>query len=407
MAKTKTGLRVYRRVCRISMSKLALVSTIRVIVGILCAFLAIILTVEVKTTRTYTTNFAWTNTNTNTGGGGVECTTANATASHAESNTPFPVNLETDDEENISYQRSLARPRPRNLHLVFLGDSVTRYQYLSLAYFLRWGRWFDPRQTQNHLVDAHSFQHPYHPDQDWNEFFYQSNRLLWPLESCDCQRSAMHQALERRYFYDADRNNTLTYINLNGKLTHNPDGGFAGRLNASDVFGNFQDHVGLPAGLLARNHPNASATSTASYAWEYPTWGKVVSEHVAALEPRPEYAVLNAGLHAHNFGNASVQAELQQALQGAHIKSLWKTTSFRKSQLPNPVARTTDTDMCRVLGECFNVSWTSRLQPDLYFDDLHYREPVYRILNEDLLIQLQKLPANYQPLDRAQILLQS
>jgi hypothetical protein len=81
-----------------------------------------------------------------------------------------------------------------------------RYQYLSLAYFLRWGRWFD-RYYQNHLVDAHSFRHPYHPDQDWNEFFLQSNHLLYPAESCDCQRSSSSQqdhkhvwAIERRYF---------------------------------------------------------------------------------------------------------------------------------------------------------------------------------------------------------------
>jgi hypothetical protein len=83
------------------------------------------------------------------------------------------------EDAGIAHTMSLTRPRPRNLRLAFLGDSVTRYQYLSLAYFLRWGRWFDPDTIKNHLVDAHSFRHPYHPDQDWNEFFLQSNRLLY------------------------------------------------------------------------------------------------------------------------------------------------------------------------------------------------------------------------------------
>lgn len=32
-------------------------------------------------------------------------------------------------------------PRPRNLRIAFIGDSLTRYMYLSLVYFLRWGRW--------------------------------------------------------------------------------------------------------------------------------------------------------------------------------------------------------------------------------------------------------------------------
>ena len=90
----------------------------------------------------------------------------------------------------------------RNLRLVFLGDSVTRYQYLSLAYFVRHKRWFDPNVTVNNLVNAHSFHHPLHPDEDWNEFFLQSNRLLHPLEICDCLRSRDgNTVLERRYFY--------------------------------------------------------------------------------------------------------------------------------------------------------------------------------------------------------------
>jgi hypothetical protein len=45
--------------------------------------------------------------------------------------------------------RNLSIAPPRDLWIAFIGDSVTRYQYLSFVYFLRWGRWFDPEETPN------------------------------------------------------------------------------------------------------------------------------------------------------------------------------------------------------------------------------------------------------------------
>lgn len=65
--------------------------------------------------------------------------------------------------------------RPTGLRLVMIGDSITRYQYLSLAYFLRHGRWFDPNKTQAHLVNEKSFL-------GWDNFYQATTNLLSPLE---------------------------------------------------------------------------------------------------------------------------------------------------------------------------------------------------------------------------------
>jgi hypothetical protein len=429
-----------------------MITAFRLILVFLCAFLAVILTLEVKTTRAFhARDFL-----------AVERSGELQYDDDDANNAPVPNCQPTTDkwvsnradklfdameDAGIAHTMSLTRPRPRNLRLAFLGDSVTRYQYLSLAYFLRWGRWFDPNTIKNHLVDAHSFRHPYHPDQDWNEFFLQSNRLLYPSESCDCQRSSSSSsqqehghawAVERRYFYDPIRNNTLTYINLSGNKTHNPNpsGGYAGRLHAPDIFTNFQAYVGLPSGLLNNNNNKSSSSSSitaSNRSWDYPTWGQVILHHVAALVPKPEIAILNAGLHAHNFGDPSVRQELVSALNASNVLGIWKTTTPQKSQLASStttvtgrsnqsslplsllspatashnagfVPRPTDRQMCQELSGCLDLSWTVHLRPDLYFDDLHFREPVYRILNEDLLQQLNKLPAGYQMLDRATVL---
>jgi hypothetical protein len=429
-----------------------MITVFRLILVLLCTFLGVILTLEVKTTRTFDArDFLAIE---KSGELQFDDDDVNAPAPNCQPTTGIWVSNRTGElsdpveDAGIAHTMLLTRPRPRNLRLAFLGDSVTRYQYLSLAYFLRWGRWFDPDTIKNHLVDAHSFRHPYHPDQDWNEFFLQSNRLLYPAESCDCQRSSSSQqehehawAIERRYFYDPIHNNTLTYINLSGNETHNPNpsGGFSGRLNAPDIFTNFQAFAGLPSGLLNNNDNKLLSSSlpiTASNrSWDYSTWGQVIRHHVAALVPKPEIAILNAGLHAHNFGDPFVRQELVSALNASNIIGIWKTTTPQKSQLvastttttvtgssnqsslplsllspatashnADAVPRMTDRQMCQEISGCLNLSWTVHLRPDLYFDDLHFREPVYRIMNEDLLQQLNKLPAGYQMLDRSTVL---
>lgn len=158
------------------------------------------------------------------------------------------VNNRVKDDDGHTWVNSRL---PHDLRLVFVGDSVTRYQYLSLAYYLRYGRWWDgPRDGPNNLMNAHSFRHPAHPNDDWNEFFLQSNRLLYPFEACDCRRSpnSSDTVLERRYFHDTERNNTLVYINLNGNETHG-SWGYYGRFNADTIFPNFHQWVHVPVGF--------------------------------------------------------------------------------------------------------------------------------------------------------------
>lgn len=385
-----------------------------------------------------------------------------------------PAYGDEEEEAALAGGSALEPPRllPQNLRLVFLGDSVTRYQYLSLAYFLRHGRWFDPKSTvvYNNLMNAHSFHHPFHPDDDWNEFFLQSNRMLHPLEVCDCWRSSRREEIlvERRYFYDAANNNMLVYINMNGgggssgeqdqnavaissrtvASFSSPSSrrGFYGRLNAPDIFGpNFSSLVGLPFGM-SRDASNVG-NSVQSIQWEYFTWADVIRHHIGSLdlayntftESRgfQPYLILNAGLHPHNFDNPSVVLDVVEAADDIDVHAIWKTTtysrdyvlSYQSNNLPTksslieydddraasldelddtrlPTIRTADTAMCEALGCCFNLTWTAWLRADLYADGLHFLEPVYRIWNEDLLEQLGRLPKHHEKLDRSKVLIQ-
>jgi hypothetical protein len=96
--------------------------------------------------------------------------------------------LSDPEDAGIAHTMSLTRPRPAICDSPFweipssLSIPFTRL-LSTMGAMVR-----SILSKKNHLVDAHSFRHPYHPDQDWNEF---CNRIVsCPAESCDCQRSS-------------------------------------------------------------------------------------------------------------------------------------------------------------------------------------------------------------------------
>lgn len=334
------------------------------------------------------------------------------------------------------YEVVVKDDRPRDLQIVFIGDSLMRYQYLSLAYFLRYGRWLEPATSEapDHLVNAHSFHHPLHPHQDWNEFFLRSNRLLYPMEACDCLRSVNVSALEmeRRYFYDPERNNRLAYINLFGHETHGSWG----------VYGRFPIPKGgiftpdfvkrwvrpAPVGFykgLSKDEQDRLTVDTLKQshdlAWEYGSWGDVIRYHVgklgfSSLANSTPVVLLNAGLHDNLFlRNATLRRDVRSALKEVGMKGVWKTTTFSKQDVESPNVDSpylqdrieTDKAMCKSLHQsCFNISWTRQISPSLFLDNFHVLEPVYRILNEELLVQFvpHALQADYNGVDRRAVL---
>jgi hypothetical protein len=154
-----------------------------------------------------------------------------------------------------------------------------------------------------------------------------------------------------------------------------------------------------------------------AFRWEYATWAEVLQHHIGALGLGPSTTViLNAGLHRHHFGSGQKGTDdaanrVVDALQAIHMKGIWKTTTYKASELYAgkeklfyPRIRASDMHMCEALGQCLNLSWTAYVKPDLYIDMYHFHEPVYRIINEDLLRQLGLLPSDYRLMNRSVVL---
>lgn len=92
-------------------------------------------------------------------------------------------------------------------HVVFMGNSLVRYTYLSLVYALKY-RAFNTRKIQPNIVQEKTWR-------DWSTFYAKTNALLAP-EFCDCFRvpKDMHNVntTENRFYYDTQGQFNVSYF---------------------------------------------------------------------------------------------------------------------------------------------------------------------------------------------------
>ncbi len=81
--------------------------------------------------------------------------------------------------------------------VVLIGDSLTRYQYLNLMFFLVHGSWESASALPNENQNKFS---------SWNSFFKTTNERMGGHEICDCFRKSnrdfINSSVEHRYFDD-------------------------------------------------------------------------------------------------------------------------------------------------------------------------------------------------------------
>ena len=94
----------------------------------------------------------------------------------------------------------------RGRHIVFIGDSLTRYQYLNLAQRLTYSNWTAFHGSAPLSESERTWS-------SWPLFMEQTNLRLRGLEICDCFREHGHPWIaENRYYFNPALNVRLTYI---------------------------------------------------------------------------------------------------------------------------------------------------------------------------------------------------
>jgi hypothetical protein len=108
----------------------------------------------------------------------------------------------------VSTRGNSSLPHISGLRVAFVGDSLTRYMYLSLAAYLRRGRWVGEKDVPN-ILEGKQFP-------AWNPFYNYTNNYLQPYEQCDCFRlqgkAHFEMAIENRYFADPVGDNALYFF---------------------------------------------------------------------------------------------------------------------------------------------------------------------------------------------------
>ena len=258
-------------------------------------------------------------------------------------------------------------PIPRNLNVLLMGDSLTRYQYLDLAYFLSHnGTWNNASATPNMVVEGGHVS--------WNGFYNFTNTAMQPYEQCDCFRQQsgfdINAIFENRYFYDAKNNNSVTYLQKFG--THP----FHTSWNAS--------HVHEVHGPMVQDASQLKPVFQAA-------WLDTIQQFVCNLTPKPSVFVFNSGLWAHNdFLNVTLQGEIIQALKGCDILSIYKTTTKKRNESDRNFTEY-ESQLCNQTDLCLDLTWTGLVPPSLYWDGPHFLPQVYPLLNLNLLSLLSSM----------------
>lgn len=277
---------------------------------------------------------------------------------YTNTNHTYPDHQSFEDLQNCS---NLDIPVPRNLNILLSGDSLTRYQYLDLAYFLAHGKWVNASETPN-MVFEKNFD-------SWAEFYNFTNTNLQPYEECDCYRAEGRinekTVTENRYFLDIERNNSLIYLQKFG------DWEYKFSWDPSDVHNPHGEFV-KDASQLNFKHKGDSV--------------KMIQDYVCKLDnPKPSIFIFNQGLWKNNdLTNETIQDEIISSLNECGIKSMFKSTTKKKGEYDH-WWKEYEHQLCNKTDYCLDLSWTAAVPKELYWDAGHYRPPVYSYMNLHLL----------------------
>ena len=122
-------------------------------------------------------------------------------------------------------------------HIVFMGDSLTRYQWVALAQSFARGYELNAEEFPSSVIER-EWRH-------WTQFYNGSTQRLEPHTRCDCHRSYAKpvgsKTIENRYFWTADGKLNLTYIAV---------------LDPSNLIGSWAPYAPLDRDALRRGvHP--------------------------------------------------------------------------------------------------------------------------------------------------------
>lgn len=266
--------------------------------------------------------------------------------------------------------------------LAFIGDSLSRYQYLNLVYFLEHGKWQVESDHPNEEERAY---------ESWFEFYRITNSRLGGHELCDCHRDNVRETLENRYYED----NTVkvSYLQLFGHntpiLLHDPE----------LLRGSTCSETDCVQPLCQPGLCDTSITPIMNLGFILDN-GAI--HNLMARCQNYSHVLVNTGLwwikDGVNEFSTSHSLLLLNEMTQFHtefptVQVHWKTTTA--SKLQNPTDPNPDLEFAQALTQSsgfksYYDAWTLtailvQQRPEMLWDHVHFFSPVYKGLNLVLL----------------------
>ena len=295
----------------------------------------------------------------------------------------------------------------RGHHLLISGDSVTRYQYLSLVYFIETGRWASPEPS---MVREKDWVSAGDRGSGWLNFFGGTNSRLNGREICDCFRTEPwdpQNPMENRYYISADASIRVTFINwFHLFASHGHDLDALNEKCLADAFGEYQRSKQLQVNTTCEQKlclPGACSGMD----W---SGNPFESIPIMAGKLQPSIMLVNSGIWQ-GFPRPGSQdvADTVKMFQRFReevpsSRLFWKTVTTTRDLnltgtdlLGNPAADPVVAALTAAMPsdvEVFDartLTYGVLTAPEAAFwpgDGIHFSEPVYALLNTALLSQL-------------------
>ena len=266
--------------------------------------------------------------------------------------------LEFIEENTQSFSFEIYRQVLKDSHVVFVGDSVTRYQYLSLVYMLRHGHVLSPSMKPNLVYEK---DYP-----SWIDFHITSNAILSPYERCDCYRTNewnLEEMYENRFFHDEEYNITISYFQNMG----------------FDLKGHYpvNEEYSFPM------------TEFRSLNWSLDLPG-TISQIFPKLSPQPTTIIICNLLWQNNFHLKSYIDSVFNAATFITKDVIFKTNTpdHNRGADRHHQVKLSDHMVCSLpTVSCYDVTWTYHLPhtTNYFWDHAHFMAPVYTKLNNQLI----------------------
>lgn len=310
--------------------------------------------------------------------------------------TEWNLNLKNLDQSYLKrYESSKYRnhsiinlvPILQNKRIMFVGDSLTRYQYLNLIRYLHSGRWTEPFAMQ--LCCEHSFK-------DWGDFFTEISASFGCNHICDCHHWDVYKkpgnigTQENHYYYDADLNLTISSHLWYGVVPIWMD-----KYYKMPTYDEFANHC----------HENLTSFSSTDQfiATDFPTHTEYSDIFVfleKVVKPsRIDVLMMNFG---HWEGSMRHWNEVKKEIKIKQLGDLstsfvplviWKTTTARldHEQMDDPGFLQMLTRNCPKIQifDAFNMTKDMEHYKGVMWDNLHFISFVYRELNIAFLEHLE------------------